>query len=208
MIIKKIFLALILLSYALFGLDYHTDGKPIYEPIEIPVIYPMNEMARSVTLKDGWNLIGVNSDMNLNQLFNTIGSSNLEVIQGLDKTYKKQYVDDGTPLLNDFTKLERGQGYWIKVAQGVDLDYYKLTYIHKTIPLKSGWNLINPFGELTLNEILTQLGIDNVEVIQGLSKTYQKEYVDNSIAFLNDFTEFENTKGYWIKVDSSATLSF
>jgi hypothetical protein len=217
MIIKKILIGLVLLSYALFGLDYHTEGKSIYEPmevivvevIEVPVIPPMSiNPKRSVTLKSGWNLVGLNSDMGLNQIINAIGENNLEVIQGLHKTYQKQYVDGGTPQLNDLVGFEKGRGYWIKVKEGVDLDYSYVTYSDKSIILKSGWNLINPFGELTLSQILDKLGSDNVEVIQGFSKTYQKQYVDNGTPLLNDFIQFEGSKGYWLKVGSGASLGF
>jgi len=217
MIIKKILIGLVLLSYTLFGLNYHTDGKPIYEPMDIsvvepmkvPILYPMSDpKTGSITLKQGWNLIGLNSDMGLSEIINTIGESNLEVIQGFSKTYQKKYVDNGTAQLNDFIGFEKGKGYWVKVKQGVDFDYNYVTYSDKTLTLKGGWNIINPFGELTLSQILTQLGSENVEVIQGFNKTYQKQYVDNGTSSLNDFTLFEGSKGYWVKISSEATLTF
>ena len=217
MIIKKILIGLVLLSYTLFGLNYHTDGKPIYEPMDIsvvepmkvPVFYPISKTKTgSVTLKQGWNLIGLNSDMGLSDIIHAIGESNLEVIQGFSKTYQKEYVDKGTPQLNDFIGFEKGRGYWVKVKQGVNFDYDYISYSDKTITLQSGWNLINPFGELPLSQILDQLGSENIEVIQGFGKTYQKRYVDNGTPSLNDLTQFEGSKGYWIKVDNNSLLTF
>ncbi len=41
------------------------------------------------------------------------------------------------------------------------------------------------------------IGDDNPLVVQGGRKTYKK----TNVPILNDFTEFEDGKGYWIKVD-------
>jgi len=52
------------------------------------------------------------------------------------------------------------------------------------------------------------LGSDNLLVIQGAVKTYQKSYVDKDLNGLNDFEGFIEPEGYWIKVAHNASLVF
>ena len=222
--LKTIIIALSITSI-LFGLEYHSDGKPIYEPMEITVypienmsvdemdditIYPINIATpipdknetnptifnASIYLNKGWNLIGIDSEIDLNTLKKNIGTSNLEVIKGDDTS------------LTTFSKLDAKKGYWIKVSQSVHLKYFKLKNITRDIKLSAGWNLINPLGELSLLEIKSQIGESNLEVIQGFRKRYKKSYKDNSQDFLNDFDRFEEDKGYWVKVKREVTLKF
>ena len=72
-----------------------------------------------------------------------------------------------------------------------------------TIALKKGWNIIDPLSELSLDEILAQLG-NSLEVIQGADKVYKKQSKDS----LNDFTKFNAQEGYWVKVSSDINLVF
>ena len=72
-----------------------------------------------------------------------------------------------------------------------------------TIALKKGWNIIDPLSELSLNEILAQLG-NSLEVIQGADKVYKKHSKDS----LNNFTKFKAQEGYWIKVSRDVALAF
>ncbi len=218
--LKKLIILLLLVHSSLFGLEYHTDGKPIYEPIDVTVtpmdgliVYPMttvsdtgtmNSNKNSISLNQGWNLVGVDSNMTLDTLIDKIGMSNLKSIKGSSKSY----VLDENPALNSFSRLEKGKGYWIEVNQDVTFDYEIVTYSEKIINLQMGWNLISPLSELTLNEIKSQVGDSNLEVIQGFDKTYKKLYIENGTSFLNDFTKFEPSKGYWIKVSTNSSLTF
>jgi len=218
---KKILLGLALYNSILLGLEYHTDGIPIYEPIDViqyPIdnvydeidvtVYPMTSSGdntsdenssstnfnASIYLTKGWNLIGIKSKNDLSTIKKNIGEGNFVTIKNASST--------------NFDQLEVNKGYWIKVAQDVTLEYYKLSSYNRKIRLEAGWNLINPFGGLTLFEILSQLGDANVLVIQGLNKTYQKAYENQGKSILNDFERFEEDKGYWIKVNKAVTLDF
>lgn len=165
--------------------------------------------AGSLELKQGWNLIGTNSHESLSSILSSLGSTNLEVIQGPSKTYQKAYVDQGLTFLNDFTQFETGKGYWVKLANDASLTYNEVSFSsNQTISLKSGWNLIDPLTDLVIADIKTQLGDTNILVVQGPSKTYQKAYVDQGLSFLNDFTQFEAGKGYWVKLTNDANLTF
>jgi hypothetical protein len=159
-------------------------------------------------LTKGWNLVGIDANLTLNELKSIIGENILLNIQGEEKTYKKEYIEKEMEFLNDFEKFEVGKGYWIKVAKDTNLTYKPYSIKDATILLKSGWNLINPTGEITLDEIKQQVGEENLLNIQGEDKTYKKEYVDAGTPFLNDFEKFEEPKGYWIKVNGSSELNF
>lgn len=163
----------------------------------------------SITLKSGWNLVGVNSDLTLASLIEQIGIDNLEVIQGSKKTYQKRYSDEGLSFLNDFTQFEKGEGYWVKVNEERTVSYLSTSYTQQeVITLKEGWNLVNPLVDLTLSEILVQIGVENLEVIQGMTKTYQRRYVESNLSHLNDFEAFVEPEGYWVKVNSASELLF
>jgi len=165
--------------------------------------------ADTLSLNSGWNLIGTDSNMSLSDIKSELGRNNVLVIQGPSKTYQKAYVDAGMSSLNDFTNFEKGKGYWIKLSNAATLSFTKMSFsTSEVLSLKSGWNLIDPLSDLNLNTIKNQLGSDNVLVIQGPSKTYQKAYVDAGMSSLNDFTNFENGKGYWIKLKNDANLTF
>lgn len=189
------------------GYDNKTEIEAGSDPNESSST-PNTLESKSVTLSSGWNLMGIESGMTLGELIEQVGSENLLVIHGLEKTYNKAYADNDMDSLNDFVQLERGKGYWIKVAQEVSLHYTPLIYADKSIRLQQGWNLINPLRVLTLNEILTQVGISNLLVIQGANSSYYKENVDIGQSQLNTFIGFEEDQGYWIKVNSDATLAF
>jgi hypothetical protein len=168
--------------------------------------YPKTTTKQKLTLKAGWNLIGANMTPTIQELKNLIGADNLLIIQGEDKTYKKEYIDNGTEFLNDFTKMQLGSGYWVKLKNDVE---FMFTPSSKNIQieLNSGWNLVNPTKELTIDEIKEQIGENNLLIIQGEDKTYKKEYIDNGMEFLNDFEKFEEPKGYWIKVLNDSILT-
>jgi len=164
--------------------------------------------AETLSLQSGWNLVGVNSSLSLEEIKKKIGIENLLLIQGKNKTYQKAYIDEDKGFLNSFQTLEEGRGYWIKVNTAVDIEYEKITYAtDRTINLIAGWNLINPPTDLNISETLSQLG-DNLKVIQGISKSYKKANIDNDESFLNRFQNFEEPMGYWIKVATASTLNF
>ena len=77
-----------------------------------------------------------------------------------------------------------------------------------TLSLKAGWNLIGTNSQDSLSSIQSSLGANNLLVVQGAGVTYQKSYVDQGLSFLNNFTTFEIGKGYWVKLNNDATLSY
>ena len=231
--LKSIIISILILSFSLFGLTNHTDGKPIYEPINVTlnemnvtveamdditvakmeniIVYPMtkednntddntSENNQTVTftassaLTKGWNLMGITSEIDKATLIENIGESKFLEIQNFDAS--------------TFTNITPTEGYWIKVSENLLFDYLKIENFSKTTTLQAGWNLINPLSQLKLNEILTQVGEENLEVIHGLKKSFKKVYRDDNKEFLNDFIEFEQDKAYWVKVVNSVNLIY
>ncbi|MCH9739279.1 MAG: CHAP domain-containing protein [Epsilonproteobacteria bacterium] len=167
-------------------------------------------ITKTITIRKGFGLYGMNSSMTLAQLIEKIGVDNLLSINSSGETYQLSYVDDGLDFLNDFTQLEPFKAVWISVAEDVTIDYEEITYINnQEITLTGGkWYLLNPPKTMSLESIKSQVGENNIDVIQGLVTTYQQQYVDAGTSFLNDFTGFEESKGYWIKLKDDATLIF
>ncbi|MCH9740586.1 MAG: hypothetical protein K0U38_07070 [Epsilonproteobacteria bacterium] len=145
-------------------------------------------------LHAGWNLIGFDQVLSLSELKKELGEENLEVVQGKDKTYQKKYSDLGLDFLNDFIALEEGKGYWIKLKNSASLSVENRSKVG-SITLKAGWNIISPYSELTLSEIKSQVGTDNLLAIQGEGSQ-------------DEFKRFEKHKGYWIKVAKDVELVF
>ena len=171
------------------------------------------EQNRVLNLKAGYNSVSFNREYTLDNMLQSIGSSNLLSVQGVgnNATYKKSYVDNGEGFLNDFEKTLLGKAYWIKVLNEVSIEYAPIIYEeNQTISLDVGWNFVAPFTLLTLSEIKEQLGNNNLLVVQGTGSnaTYKKSYLDSGEDFLNDFNQFEESKGYWIKVAEASFLTF
>ncbi|RUM66757.1 MAG: hypothetical protein DSZ06_02660 [Sulfurospirillum sp.] len=73
--------------------------------------------------------------------------------------------------------------------------------------LKKDWNLVGINSLLTLDELKSKMGEDNLLIISGKT-TYKKSNVDNGKAFLNDFKKFEKGQGYWIKLSHDKKIDF
>ncbi|CAA6815988.1 MAG: cellulose-binding domain protein [uncultured Sulfurovum sp.] len=175
----------------------------------LSLIFTVLVQADTLQLNRGWNLVGINANLTLEEIQYQIGQSNLLVIQGENKTYQRSYAQQSLNALNDFTAFEMGKGYWVKIVQDVNLSYTPMSYSDtKNLLLAKGWNLINPLDTLSLETLFSQLGQDNVEVIQSETQTYQKEYLDKGFFFLNDLTQLEASKAYWIKIKNGVELAF
>jgi hypothetical protein len=169
--------------------------------------------AESLTLqlKSGWNLVGIHAALTLSDLKQQLGEENLLVIQGPERVYKKAYLEQ-TQLqgLNDFYIFEPGKGYWIKLQHEENLTY-TVQPNHQptqTVTLESGWNLIGALSGLTLTELVQQVGYENLLIVQGENATYQKSYNEGGHQSVNNFDNFTLGKGYWVKVQQNAGVTF
>ncbi|CAA6822526.1 MAG: Unknown protein [uncultured Sulfurovum sp.] len=179
--------------------------------ILIGIVFLLNfSFAETITLQKGWNLVGINAPLSLEELKTQIGLENLLVIQGKTKTYQKHYVDNGTAFLNDFEAFETGKGYWVQVDSATTLNYTEVENQTSsyTKVLEEGWNLINAPVEITLSELIAQIGEENLLLIQGANQTYQRAYALGGNAQLNDLKSLSSTGAYWVQVASSVDLEF
>ncbi|CAA6805911.1 MAG: Unknown protein [uncultured Sulfurovum sp.] len=164
----------------------------------------------TLELQSGWNLVGINAPLTIEELKTQIGEDNLLIVQGESKTYQKEYIDDNTPELNDFTAFEEGKGYWLEIESNATLMYPEIVNNESSYvrTLTEGWNLLNAPVGLTISELIRQIGEENLLVIQGSEQTYQRSYSVGGNAHLNDLDTLSIEGGYWIKVASSVNLEF
>jgi hypothetical protein len=150
---------------------------------------------KHIELRDGWNLVGIDAELTLDELKEKLGNDNILVINGPGGVYKK----DSSRI--SFTKLEKGKGYYIKLASAKGFDYTPSRYNNLSIDLVKGWNKINPTKELTLEEIQNQLANSLLIVRGGDGKLYKA-------GGRSSFTKFTEPYGYMIKVSEDTRLDF
>jgi hypothetical protein len=173
------------------------------------VLFTTFTFALEISLNSGWNLVGLDGNITLSKFKQMVGEENLLVIQSQDKVYKKSYIDSNKSFLNDFTSFKDGKGAWVKLKNGVTINYeQKDIFDNKEIELKEGWNLISPLSQMSLSDIVASIGPDNILIIQGQDGTYKKSFSDNNLTFLNDFEKFNSGKGYLVKVKQKTKLKF
>jgi hypothetical protein len=122
----------------------------ISEDVNISYIPETYIGTKTIELTAGWNFVGSPLPLTLEEIKNQLGADNLLVIQGAGqgRSYKKEYVDNGTSFLNSFTAFESGQGYWIKVENRTSLELvfkvkkYPITTILQANP--TDINLLKP----------------------------------------------------------------
>jgi hypothetical protein len=96
--------------------------------------------------------------------------------------------------------------YFAENNPKLEMDVAEIT--NSILSLKTGWNLVGANSSLTLSELKTKIGAENLLIIQGQHKTYQKAYVDGGKDFLNSFTAFEAGRGYWVNVNSAVNVEY
>jgi len=183
------------------------QGTDIDDPSSKPI---SQTKTQTIVIKKGFGLYGMNTSLTLDELIAKIGVDNLLSISSSKETYKLSYVKEGLDFLNDFEKLTMFESVWIEVANDVTITYDETTYDDdQEITLNGGdWYLLNPPKTMNLNVIKSQVGKSNIDTIQGLVSVYKQKYIDEGTPFLNDFTGFEEPKGYWILLKNDATLRF
>ena len=164
-------------------------------------------------LREGWNAIGINAEMTLEEIKAQLGDNLLQIQSpDGDETYNKKLEE----ILKEnykptFAKFNLGIGYWIKVNNDAELIYQsKILSGTHFIDLKGGWNLIAPLKDLSLEEIKAQLG-DNLLQIQSPDgdETYNKKLEEIlKENYKPTFAKFNLGIGYWIKVNNDAELKF
>ena len=161
-----------------------------------------------VSLSTGWNLVG-NLDMNITEL-RTATSNTVTDVAAPGFSFKKAFVAafgeyDGT--YQTFQKFEGGKGYWVKMSESKDVTYTVPTYSEsKTMSLNNGWNLVSGFNDMNITELRTAAN-DSITDVAAPGFSFKKAFVSAFGEYdgtYQTFQKFEESKGYWIKIDSTS----
>jgi len=160
---------------------------------------------QSLSLNEGWNLIGFSLEPFNLSVEEVFASINDKLIQVKDETLS---YDPNLPYhLNTLREIENGKGYWVKLNQetqltgrGKDIDFLNLE-----IQLNEGWNLIS-YPSQYPKEV--QQALNNISDKIILVKDETLSYDPNLPYHLNTLRELIPGEGYWIKVNQNCILTF
>ncbi|MCE1188398.1 MAG: immune inhibitor A [Ignavibacteria bacterium] len=141
------------------------------------------ETCGSIGMNQGWNLVSVPvqaANMAPTGLFPQATSSAF----GFDNGYTTMSV------------LQNGKGYWVRYPQGATLSVCGLPLSANTVELKSGWNLIAPYGKNCSTNLVTTIPAN---IINSSFFEYNNGY---SVA-----ATMEKGKGYWVRATQAGTLN-
>lgn len=166
------------------------------------VLLSLTLNAAEVELKQGWNLIGIDSTDSvsiLNENSSILEATGGGIGGGGDLNYDKEYSQYAEGV------MKLGQGYWVKTDADTTLTYTKASLSTPSIELKTGWNLINPCVEIDSKNVLNDY--PNVEEATGGGMggggnfDYNKEYSQ----YAEGVTIVD--QGYWFKVTEPFSIA-
>jgi len=154
--------------------------------------------AESLSLKQGWNLIGIASKMSASDLQS---NSNIEKVVTGGRTSVTFIYDKAASF--SLGEMTLGQGYWVYVNADTTLEYTKELTLPSTVSLKSGWNLVHLFEEMDSSEMSNYTEINKVVTGGVSSDTF---IYDRSASFA--LGTMKLGQGYWINVDNDMEFVF
>lgn len=173
-------------------------------------------VTRQISLGTGWNLISLGVTPETNSL--------PEVFGAVDAAFVSTFFSGGTgyrtwgasrpSFLNDLLVLDGLHGYWVNSAEINTVSWSVIgTSIPVTTPiiLYPNWNLVAylPDDEYALDESLQSLGqkVSAATGYLGASEGF-KTWGRDRPSFLNDLNSMAPGLGYWIKLDTTGTLTY
>ncbi len=156
--------------------------------IWVSIILMMQLWGNSTTLeRDGWNLISVCQDMNVNE----VNMSNIQEVQNQEG--KSIYTGEFANYSN-LKRLEAGYGYWVKGIAGAVFNGGDGNITLKKPLKRTGWNLMASCEEMAKSDI-NMTAIDEIQAQDGHSiYTGDNAKYSNLDGLLNGY-------GYWVKGD-------
>jgi hypothetical protein len=123
----------------------------------------------------------------------------------------KKYDPTAPPFVNDLTSIDVQHGYWIQATGVVNLPLAGALPGTTSIPLCLGWNLIGypSAAAVALPDALVGItGKYDLVYAYDAADTVDpwKKFAPSAPPFVNDLTELEPGKGYWIRMSANATL--
>ncbi len=162
------------------------------------------------TLSAGWNLVSFDvlpNDSSIAKVFSNLIPNNLEVVTGYDNG-ALLYDPNGPTMLNTLSHINKGLGYWVKVAQDdtlsieglrIDLNYQKT--------MDAGWNLVAfPPNASYTPEIYFDEQIENDNLLYVIGFNDDTEiFTPNASSIDNTLQTMDNSKGYWVKLENAVS---
>ncbi|MBI4173301.1 MAG: lamin tail domain-containing protein, partial [Candidatus Aenigmarchaeota archaeon] len=163
----------------------------------------------SITVQPGWNLISLPLQPADAAIANVLGGISYDkAMTYYSSTW--QVHEPANPGASTLTSIDAGKGYWIRATASGTLTVTGTAAANLSISLEPGWNLIG-YPSLVARDISTGLAsiagqyssVMTYSAALSAWKTYNPDFAEFS-----DLTAFEPGKGYWIDMDSSATITF
>ncbi|MDD4310298.1 MAG: hypothetical protein PHO32_07955, partial [Candidatus Cloacimonetes bacterium] len=178
----------------------------VWEPVtegEImirPIIYSTLASWQSIPLVSGWNLVSLNVspvDHNISTIFSDVSGS-LQQIKGTEGVYIP-----GNPY-STLTSLTDGKAYSILMSAPFMWTVLGLPIpVSTALPLNDGWNLTGFLPQSAMPVETAMASISGwLQQVKGTDGVF---IPDNPYSTL---TTMYPSKGYWIKIDGSHTLTF
>ena len=146
--------------------------------------YSDNGFMVSVTVNDGWNLIGLPVMVSNSHYQSVFPNSVLGTLYGYDEVYNEQEL------------LINGNGYWLRFNEDLEVTIEGSELSTLPILLSEGWNLISGISQgIDVDDINDP---DNI-VIPGTYYSFGETYTSSST--------LEPGKGYWVKANSAGIIS-
>jgi uncharacterized repeat protein (TIGR01451 family) len=162
-----------------------------------------------ISLFEGWNLISVPllpEDTTISSVMSPI-SGNYSIVWAYDAAEGgvwKMYDPTAPIFVNDLTEIQPGKGYWIMMTANDTLPVNG-TLQDNSFQLESGWNLIgyNSLSSKPIDSALAPIS-GNYSIVWAYDAGdggVWKMYDPTAPIFVNDLTEMEPGRGYWIMVN-------
>ena len=152
-------------------------------------------------LTAGWNLIGFPVNMGPTGLADFLAAApDVSKIWTLQGGVWRSYIRGLPGFLNTLQSLLPNQGYWVKVAVGVNLVVSISGTPITTSPVlqPAGWNLIAV--PATISNVATYIAATGATEIWGFNQGTWCSYNSAMPAFLNCLTAMQPETGYYLKM--------
>jgi hypothetical protein len=172
-----------------------------------------NSTTANISLAAGWNLISIPNqptDTSVTSVLASIGGQYTSVWTyntAADTWYKYYTPATGLDFLNDLTEIIPGKGYWVEITGNPTLTVTAPPAPSSTVPLKPGWNLVGLKKDagvpITTAMVSVSGNYTSIWRYDTSTDTWYKYYTPaTGLDFLNDMSDLEIEKGYWIEVST------
>ena len=188
------------------------------ECVNIVALLDPQSTSFDISLKKDWNLISLpltSEGKGIEEMLSSI-EGKYSVVAGFDSEGAKVY-DPRLRLFSDLTALDPRQGYWVKMNEPATLRVVGEEAAMDTLSLKEGWNLIAvplSLSQNGLNDVA--MSIEPSDAVNSIYRydASQKQYdvarfvSKEGWGSADNFDALEAGKGYWVRSNQAATISF